>query len=234
MAVTPMRQLLLLVPLLLGGLAPAARGQQVADTSWHPHVVRPAFPSGDGPVVYVDEAHHDFHTATGRFAPFARLLTADGYRVRRFQAGFDRAALDSVRLLVIANALAAENVTKWTRPVQSAFSPAEMDALADWVARGGALLLIADHMPLAGAAMALAARFGVPYVDGFALDPRPHWDGVTVFRRSDGSLADHAITNGRSPAERVDSVATFTGSALLPTVAVDSLLMLPAATRSSF
>src|SRR5215207_8780673 len=34
-----------------------------------------------------------------------------------------------------------------------------------------------------------------------------------LFKLSDGSLKDHPITRGRAPAERVDSVATFTGSA---------------------
>jgi hypothetical protein len=32
------------------------------------------------PVVYLDEAHHDSHTATGKFLRFAHLLEADGYR----------------------------------------------------------------------------------------------------------------------------------------------------------
>lgn len=218
----------LLLPLLLCGLRPSADGQQLADTSWHPHVVRPAFPTGSGPVVYIDEAHHNFHTAEGRFAPFAHLLTADGFRVRRFQSRFDQASLDSIGILVISNALAAANADNWGRPVNAAFAESEISALENWVRRGGALLLIADHMPMAGAAMTLGARFGVPFIDGFAIDPKG-W--VTVFRRSDGSLANHAITNGRSPAERVDSIATFTGSAFLHTVAVDTLLTLPEGTR---
>ena len=34
-----------------------------------------------------------------------------------------------------------------------------------------------------------------------------------MFRRADGGLANHAIIDGRSPKERVDSVVSFTGSA---------------------
>jgi hypothetical protein len=34
-----------------------------------------------------------------------------------------------------------------------------------------------------------------------------------IFKRSDGTLAEHPITRGRSANERVDSLATFTGSA---------------------
>ena len=211
---------------VLGGSASA---QQVADTLWQPKVAHPAFALGKGPVVYIDEGHNNFHTMTGGFAPFARLLLADGFRVRRFQAHFDKASLDSVSILVISNALAKENVGHWARPIRSAFTETEIEAIQAWVAAGGALLLIADHMPLAGASLELGARLGVPYADGFALIPDA--DEVIVFRRSDGSLAGSAITNGRSPEERVDSVATFMGSALLPNLPVDSLLILPEKAR---
>lgn len=221
-----MKQLML--RLLLGcGLAGSSSAQQVSDTLWQPRVSHPAFASGRGPVVYIDEAHNNFHTMTGRFAPFARLLLADGFRVRRFQGVFDKASLDSIRILVISNALAKENVKLWARPIRSAFSASEIDAVRAWVAAGGALLLIADHMPLAGAALELGARLGVPYADGFALDPTPGAGDVIVFRRSDGSLPASAISNGRTREERVDSVATFMGSALLPSTPVDSLLILP-------
>ncbi len=213
------------------GLVGRAGAQQVSDTLWQPKVSHPMFAAGQGPVVYIDEAHHNFHTMGGRFAPFARLLQADGFGVRRFVASFDQASLDSIRILVISNALAKENETVWARPVRSAFSAAEIDALEAWVKGGGALLLIADHMPLAGAAMELGARFGAPYIDGFALGKTPAEGRVTIYRRADGSLVDHVITNGRSREERVDSIATFTGSALLHTVPLDSLLILPTETR---
>lgn len=215
---------------LLGSiLVRSASAQQVADTLWQPRVTHPSFAAGKGPVVYIDEAHNNFHTMTGGFAPFARLLLADGFQVRRFQGRFDKAALDSIGILVISNALAKENVGRWARPIRSAFSATEIEAIQAWVSAGGALLLIADHMPLAGAALELGARFGVPWADGFALIPGA--DEVIVFRRSDGSLASSAITNGRRAEERVDSVATFMGSALLPNHPVDSLLILPEQAR---
>ena len=214
--------------LLLGcGLAGSSSAQQVSDTLWQPRVSHPRFAPGRGPVVYIDEAHHNFHTMTGRFAPFARLLAADGFGVRRFASSFDQASLDTIGILVVSNALAKENIESWARPIRAAFTQAEIEAVAAWVERGGALLLIADHMPMAGAALQLGARLGVPYADGFAIDPAPGARQVIVFRRSDGSLVSNAISNGGSRQERVDSVATFTGSALLPNAAVDSLLVLP-------
>ena len=68
------------VAVLLLTAAPAA-AQQVVDPDFRPSVERPAY-AGEGPVVVIDGAHHNFHTVDGQYAPFAALLRADGYRVR--------------------------------------------------------------------------------------------------------------------------------------------------------
>jgi hypothetical protein len=78
--------------------------------------------------------------------------------------------------------------------------------------RSGALLLIADHLPWPAAADKLASVFGVHFSPGHALDEKTQADPM-IFKRSDGTLAEHPVTKGRSAAETVDSVATFTGSA---------------------
>jgi hypothetical protein len=62
-------------------LAPSADAQQVADTSFRPPIPAPAYRPGRGPVVLLDEAHFNFHTAGGRYKPFAELLRRDGYVV---------------------------------------------------------------------------------------------------------------------------------------------------------
>lgn len=84
------------------------------------------------------------------------------------------------------------------------------DGFVRWVSGGGSLLLIDDHMPFPGAAETLAAAFGILLADGFATDSTCGIDEL-VFRRSDRSLADHPITNGRQRSERVDSVAQVSG-----------------------
>jgi len=188
----------------------AATAQQVADTVFQPPLATPAFPAGRGPVVLIDEAHHNFHTAEGRYSPFARLLRRDGYVVRPGKSRFSAAALASAKVLVIANALAAVNETNWTVPTPSAFDAGEIRAVHDWVESGGSLLLIADHLPFGGAATDLAASFGVGFTNGFVLDTSIT-QGLIRMRRSDGSLASHPITDGRNGAERIDSVTTFTG-----------------------
>ena len=194
-------------------LAPRAAGAQVSDTLFDPPIPRPAFPAGTGPTVLLDEGHFNFHTVEGRYAPFARLLRRDGFVVGSLREPWSPASLAPARILVIANAI-SERMSQgpWALPNAPAFSAADIAVLERWVRGGGSLLLIADHMPFPGAAETLAAGFGVQMTDGFATDSSCTTDEI-VFRRSDGSLADHPITNGTNRSERVDSVRTFTGQA---------------------
>ena len=109
----------------------------------------------------------------------------------------------------------------------SAFEASEATAVEIWIEQGGALLLIADHMPWPGAAEELAARFGLLFINGYAQDAETG-RGRMTFRRSDGSLRDHAISNGRRPEERIESVTTFTGQAFRsnPGTPIEPLLVL--------
>jgi hypothetical protein len=188
--------------------------QQIADNDFKPSVGKAAFPTDKGPVVLVDEAHFNFHTASGRYQPFANLLRRDGYRVKSSTAKFSRGSLSGGRILVVANALGERNQGNWNPPIDDAFSDAEIRALHDWVNEGGALLLIVDHLPFPNAAKTLALAFGVHLENGIAISGLPWGEpGPDLFTRQDGALADHAITRGRIRKERVESVATFTGSA---------------------
>jgi uncharacterized protein (DUF2249 family) len=191
--------------------ARSANAQQVADTSFEPPIPDPTYRAGRGPVVLLDEAHFNFHTAEGRYKPFAELLRRDGYVVKASRLKFSRASLRGGRILVIANPLAERNQTDWSLPTPSAFTPEEVSAVREWVRGGGSLLLIADHMPFPGAAGTLARAFGVRFSNGYAVDVKAQ--GPMLFKLSDGSLKEHPITTGRGEAERVTSVATFTGAA---------------------
>lgn len=216
-------------------LAPRAGGPQVSDTAFDPPIARPAFPAGSGPTVLLDEGHFNFHTVGGRYAPFVRLLRRDGFVVRALREPLTPASLAPARILVIANAI-SERMSRgpWALPNSPAFSGVEIAVLERWVHQGGSLLLIADHMPFPGAAETLAAAFGIQVTDGFATDSSCAVDEI-VFRRSDGSLADHPITRGRNRRDRVDSVRSFTGQAFrlsrpgqpLMTLGAGAVVLLP-------
>lgn len=201
------------LPLLAAGLlvSPVA-AQQVADSSFAAPLAVPAYPRDAGPLVLLDEAHTNFHTLDGRYLVFGKVLRQDGYQVRPSRVPLTASALAGARVLVIANALHASNAGKRELPTPSAFTAAEIAAVRDWVTAGGSLLLIADHMPFPGAAGALAEAFGVHMRNGFAYDSSRKVSRFT-FTRASGRLAAHPITDGRSRAERIDSVVAFTGQA---------------------
>lgn len=192
-----------------------------------PPVPDPTYAFGRGPFVWVDAWHRNQATPDGTYFVFADLLRKDGYVVRTWEAPFTRSALDSVDVLVIANAMpdTNERIRPGTMP-PSAFEIEEMDAVADWVAAGGSLLLIADHSPMAGASAPLAAMFGVEFQNGEVRDTSRAPGGGDYFRRSDGSLAQHAVTDGFSSGARVDSVATFLGQAFPATPDIEPVLVL--------
>ena len=188
---------------------PVLAQQQMTDPDFRPEVARPAY-AADGPVVVIDGAHANFHTADGRYAPFAALLRADGYRVRGGTSAFDAGGLDGVDVLVIANA----------GPVDggSPFTASEIAAVEAWVRGGGRLLLIADHAPFGAAAADLAARFGVGMGQGWTFEPADNANGLTsqlVYSRENGRLGDHAITRGRDADEAIAAVTAFTGQSLV-------------------
>jgi len=212
-------------------LPTVTRAQQVADAEFRPEIGKPMYEAGRGPRVLIDAAHHNFHTADGRYQPFASLLGRDGYTVENNTELFQAASLQPANILVISNALAAQNEEDWFLPTPSAFDSAEIDAVEGWVRDGGALLLIADHLPFPGAAAELAARFGVFLQNGFAVGPDDDM-GPILFTRANAGLAGHAITRGLSSGETVDTVVSFTGQAFraAPGAPVEPLLTLGANT----
>lgn len=190
--------------------------QQRPDPEFNTVVEHPAY-TRNFPRVMFDEAHNNFHTTTGRYKPFADLITSDGYHVVRNRKPFTKSALDTFKVLVIANALGAEDMDD-DGADQSAFTDEECDVVRDWVKAGGALLLIADHAPFGGAAENLGKRFEVEMSKGYTLDPenslKDQGPSLLVFSRENKLLLDHPITRGRNDTERIKVVFTFTGQSL--------------------
>ncbi len=202
----------------------SASAQQVPDRDFRPPVPSPAYAVGEGPRLCLDEGHFNFHTLDNRFWAFGELARRDGFRVAPLRSTFAAAALRQCDVLAISNA--QPNAQEWSTyplPTPSAFSDAEIAAVQVWVQRGGRLLLIADHMPLAGAASALAAAFGAAFTNGFAYPGATDAQieavrgggssAPTLFRPDRGTLALHPIVAGRNATERVTQVRSFTGQA---------------------
>jgi hypothetical protein len=183
-------------------VAAGAQGQQ------------PAYAPGEGPVVLLDANYRNLLSL--RLRPSLRdAFTTDGYRVIEREGEISAQSLRDVKIMVSASPvspqnslptdlpppteaeLAAQVTAAWRLPTPSAYSAAEIEALVDWVNRGGALLVIVDHMPFPGAVQDLTARFGIQLVNGHAVAAKERDRSFPVrFSRSDGSLEDHAITAG--------------------------------------
>ena len=191
---------------------PALAQSQDVDPDFDTQVTEPAYRQ-DGPLIAIDRAHHNSHVAEGPYSPLAELLRNDGYRVVAGTEAFSESALAEVDLLVVANAGAREPEPD-APPV---FTDHEADVLRDWVAGGGALLLIADHAPFGTAAQKLAARFGIQMGEGWVLDAGASAGSVStqiVYSRENGRLGDHPITRGRDSNESVALVRSFSGQSL--------------------
>ncbi|MBN2173948.1 MAG: DUF4350 domain-containing protein [Bacteroidales bacterium] len=197
--------------------------QQIADTSYRPKIIHPAYQQGAGPIVFIDEGHHNFHTKEGRYWTFANLLERDGYIVKPFISEFDKKKLSGGKILVISNAQNEINLEHWYLPTPSAFTDIEIEELKDWVGEGGSLFLIADHMPFAGAAEQLASSFGFEFTNGFVADTNS--PGPAFFSLDKGSVVQSTITLGRDSTEEVRNVVSFTGQGFnIPEKAIPILL----------
>ena len=203
---------LLTLTVLACSIAAGISAQQIPDSAFHFTPKDPVYRKGSGTVVHVDEAHNNFHTLGTRYYAFGEVLKNDGYRPQPFAQKFTDESLRSCEILVIANAL--PDTLRWVLPTRPAFTEDEATALKKWVEAGGALLLIADHMPCPGAVRPIARAFGINLYNGYALKKT---DGIEMFTRAEGTLKSNVITDGRSASERVDSIVIFTGHAFLPT-----------------
>ena len=196
---------------------------QVHDSGFTPIIENPAYLNGLGPTVLIDEGHNNFHTMNGRYKPFADVLRKDGYKVLAHKGLVTKKSLKQADVLVISNALHISNLRSWSLPTPSAFSDEEISILNEWVKSGGSLWLIADHMPIPGAAEKLALSFGFKLMNGFAysLEKKSH----IRFSRNDGTLKNHIVTRGLSKKEVIQSVYTYTGHAFQIPQDAETILM---------
>jgi hypothetical protein len=207
----------LLAAACVAGLTVAGFAQQVADPDFDTKVANPAY-TKKHPKVFLDEAHHNFHTAGGRYKPFADLITSDGYQVIPYTEKFSIESLKGCDVLVISNALGARAMGS-PEASNPAFTEDECDAVRDWVRAGGNLLLIADHAPMGAANERLGLRFGVDMSKGYTGDPANRdqestSDSFIRYDRENKLLGDHPITRGRNAGEKISRVIAFTGQSV--------------------
>ena len=166
------------------------------DDSFDPPIAKPAFAAGKGPVVLVDQKHRNVVSLESYLRPVARFLGKDGYSIKPGTESFTEESLAGARVLVIANAQAAQD----SPPDTPAFTDAEVAAVQAWVKKGGGLLLIADRAPFGGPARSLARAFKVTLDDNTILrkgeDGKP--DGVLTIDVAGNGDPKHPVFAGVS------------------------------------
>lgn len=190
-----------------GGVSGGGGGGQRTDPNFDTSIANPSYVD-QHPAVMFDEAHNNFHTASGRYKVFANLITNDGYQVTPNTEPITADRLKKYNLLVIANAMnaGAEGM--------SVFTDDECTSIEEWVKNGGGLLLVTDHEPFGSASVNLAKRFGVRMSLDVVVDPVNDSDHGLLYSRDAHLIGNHPIMSGRNESERVDRVLTFTGQSL--------------------
>jgi hypothetical protein len=173
-----------------------------------------------------DEAHIN-HTLENRFWAFGIASATVMVKASR---GLPRLEQCSILVISMPSSKAAIGYSL-SHPLDS---PTRDRCVQSWVQGGGSLLLIADHMPLAGVASKLASAFGVEFNDGFAVagfedeKSRDAAFGIpTIFSIDTRTLLSHPITEGRTEKESVTSIRSFTGQAFQAPESAQPLMVLP-------
>jgi len=202
-----------LLPVLLLAACATGFAQQSVDPDFDATVKTKTYGAKDRPRIVIDEAHNNQLTAEDLYKPLATLLTNDGYEVDAGKEKFQPQTLRAMRVLIIANAR-GEGATDDSSP--PAFTDAECDIVREWVSGGGSLLLIADHVPFANAAVELSKRFGVSMGKGIAFDLASYESTPTfvAFSADQSQLGDHPILKGLRSGERIKRVVAFAGQSL--------------------
>src|SRR4051812_3703753 len=100
---------------------------QRADNNFDVSVKTPDFTSVH-PTVLFDEGHNNFHTTTGLYQPFAKLIRNDGYNLRVLSSKVTNQSLNDVDIFVVANAKGKGDVND-----APAYTKQECDIVKSWV-----------------------------------------------------------------------------------------------------
>jgi hypothetical protein len=188
-------------------LTSCSESPQQADPSFKPKNTVASFAPHHSPTVIVDNAHNNFLSITGRYKPFAQVLRSDGFIVRANTEKFTLKTLSQADVLVIANALDKPR-KDWHPPYNQALHSDEVTAITDWVAKGGALMLIADHTPFPKVIENLAQSLGFTFSNGHVKS--------AIFRKTDRSLTAHITTYPKESSTSKNGIAQFSNTQSLP------------------
>lgn len=187
---------------------PSPQNEVIADTTYDVSVTKPIC-NQNCPVIWFDEAHDNYHTASGRYKPLANLLANDGFKIVKGITPITKQTLKKVNVVIIA--------------APGRMTNEEILILNDWIKQGGSLFTVTDHNDYNFDGLLESLGVGTPETE-YTEDPlhaRVLEDGVTknprhiVFSEKDNLLGKHPIIKGRNDSERVKVVKTFSGRTII-------------------
>ena len=190
------------------------------DPAFDPAIERPRWPSGQGPAILLDGAHHNFFVTDDFMLPFEGLMRADGFRISTGLSAWTPEILSGFDIVVVITALPFDYTEKTEVTDEFTFSQQEIQALRDWVDAGGSALIFSEHVPFDQAIGPLLKAFGVEASVGTTIDPiNTHSSGRMgwiVYSETNGLLNnEHPTVRGSQAEERIRQLVTFRGSALV-------------------
>lgn len=200
------------LPSLLILMVFSLEAQPTIDSTFRVSIDRSFFDGDESPKVLIDEAHNNYHKKEGGLYAFTRMMEDDGAQVFSNSSAFTEELLNKYDVLIIVNAIHESNLQSWQIPCPSAFTDDEIDAVVNFIAQGGSLLLVADHMPMGGAVEDLAARFGVEWSNSFVMRNGQKWP-PSIFERKSNTIGDSPVTIDSEFGKRISFIGSFTGSA---------------------
>lgn len=187
---------------------PPPQGEVIPDTTYDIRVVKPACTTGC-PVIWFDEAHNNYHTASWRYKPLANLYLSDGFHVAKGKTPITKETLEKVNVVIIA--------------APGPMLVDEIKILNEWIKRGGSLLTVTDHgnFGFDGLLESLGVQTPETEYTEDSLNARVMEDGIAknprhiVFSEKNKTLGEHSIINGRNASEKIQVVKTFSGRTII-------------------
>ena len=215
-----MKKLLLIFCLIF---SIAAHGQMLNDTPFDATINHPKYLKGKGPAVLFDAGHFNFIVHMGLANPLIDVATADGYRVTVDSMKFTKPYLANYKMIVIFPAMPFKFGSKKQVTNEITFTSDELNALHDWVKKGGSLLMFSEHAPIDKSVTPLFNKFGIQLSIGIVVDSIYHdssskatnKESLLMFTRNNGLLnPNDPITKGERKGEEINKIMTYGGGGL--------------------
>ena len=198
-------------------------GQMLNDSSFNASVAKPKYKKQTGPHILIDAGHHNFIVEMGLIKPFVDLTSNDGFRTKIDSGAFTPAYLAKYQMLLITPAMPFKFGSKKDITDEITFSNQELLALKEWVSNGGSLIILSEHAPIDKSMTPLLNTFGIQSSIGAVYDPvncdttikLSLYETILKFTKNNGLLnSNHPIITGTKKKELIQSIETYTGSAL--------------------